>query len=200
MHNVRDRADTALEHMAIGWRSRWRRLRDEPERVDEPEDEAEEGGSNAALFFWGMLTALTLWWLYLRPGPTERRLSHLRAGPRAAGPEPRAASATGVTQAAPPQVTITPPADASEGAESDDLTLIYGIGPARATRLVEAGIGTFAALAVADAEQLRDILTGVGVSVGNADVASWPEQASLAARGDWEGLEAYKEQLRADRG
>jgi predicted flap endonuclease-1-like 5' DNA nuclease len=86
---------------------------------------------------------------------------------------------------------------AADGGE-DDLTLVYGIGPARATRLREAGIVTFAALAAADEAQLREILAGVGP--GGFDPSSWPRQARLAARGDWEGLEAFKEQLRAERG
>jgi small subunit ribosomal protein S2 len=131
---------------------------------------------------------------------TERRLHALRPGRR---PGPRAGSRP--ANARPPQYreptqTITPaaemPEDDDEQAE-DDLTLIFGIGPARFARLREAGISTFAALAIADAEQLRDILSGVGV--GNADVTTWPEQASLAAKGDWEAFEAMQEQLRAER-
>ncbi len=196
MNRVRARASNTWEHMEIGLRGRRGRPPSEAEAPDVPEDDDD---SRLALFFWGMLTALTLWWLYLRPVTTERRLNQLRASPRP-GPRPGSRPASN----RPPQYrerepAITPAAEETEPAE-DDLTLIWGIGPARATRLQEAGIGSFAALAVADAEQLRDILAGVGVGVGNADISSWPEQASLAARGDWEGLEAYKEQLRAERG
>jgi small subunit ribosomal protein S2 len=85
----------------------------------------------------------------------------------------------------------------TEPQAADDLTRVYGIGPARAARLHEAGIHTFAALAVADAEQLRAILDGVGGA--NLDLASWPEQASLAAKSDWAGLEALQAQLREAR-
>ena len=169
-------------------------------RAPEPEPELDEGGNGWMLFFWGALTALALWWLYLRPVTTERRQRALRPG-RRPGPRPGSRPAN----ARPPQYreaaqTITPAAEMPEGEEQaeDDLTLIFGIGPARFARLREAGITTFAALAVADTEQLRDILSGVGVDDG--DVNTWAEQASLAARGDWEGFEAMQDQLRAERG
>jgi predicted flap endonuclease-1-like 5' DNA nuclease len=191
MNQVHERAITTWDHVrfALG------RGQPQPELpADEPEAD-DGGGSGLALFVWGALTALVLWWLYLQPRSAERR-SQPAARPRTppAGRRPSPPP----TRAAPQRERTEGPA-ARETAE-DDLTLVYGIGPARAARLREAGIATFAALAVADAEQLRDILSGVGVGVANADVSSWPEQAALAARGDWDGLETYQEQLREERG
>ena len=193
MNRVRERATNTLEHLEMS--ALGRRVRHQPE----PEPELDESGSGWMLFFWGALTALALWWLYLRPVTTERRLQELRPG-RRPGPRPGSRPAN----ARPPQYrepaqTITPAAEMPEGEEQaeDDLTLIFGIGPARFARLREAGITTFAALAIADIDQLHDILSGVGGGI--ADVATWAEQASLAAKGDWEGFEAMQEQLRAER-
>jgi predicted flap endonuclease-1-like 5' DNA nuclease len=188
-----ERASTTWDHVrfALGRRP------PQPEVVADEPEEAEDGGSGLALFVWGALTALVLWWLYLRPGPAERRsqpAARSRTPPAGRQPSPPPA------RAAPQRERAVAPAAAPTAPEADDLTLVYGIGPARAARLREAGITTFAALAVADAEQLRDILVGVGVGVGNADVSSWPQQAALAARGDWDGLETYQEQLREERG
>jgi predicted flap endonuclease-1-like 5' DNA nuclease len=157
--------------------------------------EVDDEGSSAYLFFWGVLTALTLWWLYLRPLTTSRKLNTLRARPRP-GPRPgsRPANAVPAQRHRPTEAVITPAEAEPETPAEDDLTAIFGIGPARAARLREAGIGTFAALAVVDAEQLREILSGA------VDVSSWPEQASLAAKSDWVGLDALQSQLRAERG
>jgi predicted flap endonuclease-1-like 5' DNA nuclease len=179
MNTVLERASSTLDHVGMRLRPRWAGRHVEPEIVDEPEEE----GSSLALFFWGALTALVLWWLYLRPPSTERRAATLRQGER---PPRRPAPAPERSSAEPVEVV------------RDDLTLIYGIGPARAARLYEVGIASFAALAVADNEQLRDILAGVGVST--ADMETWAEQAALAAKGDWDGLEAFHERLRAERG
>jgi predicted flap endonuclease-1-like 5' DNA nuclease len=205
MEEVLDRANTILEHARFGWRGRHRLKHVDPEFFEDDEDdeddegeESEESGSGWALFLWGAVTALALWWLYLRPAMAERRLRKVntlrpaeRPGrppgsrPASANQQSRAQTSTPITEAEPVEV------------RRDDLTLIWGIGPARAARLVEVGITTFAALAVADTEQLRDILAGVGVETPEMD--TWPEQASLAAKGDWQGLEALQDRIRAER-
>lgn len=165
---------------------------------------AADDRSGLTIFAWGALAALALWWLYLRPASTQRKVARLEGKlntlrpNRRPGPRPGSRPATPPTaarvQAAAPSATLTP---AVPPEPDDDLTRILGIGPARAARLREAGITHFAALAVADAEQLRDLLAGV--PVGAADLNSWPEQASLAARGDWDGLAALQDRLRAER-
>jgi predicted flap endonuclease-1-like 5' DNA nuclease len=102
-------------------------------------------------------------------------------------PEPEAEPVTlAVEEAAPP-----PP-------EPDDLQRIEGVGPKIAGVLQEAGITTFAQLAQADVGRLREILTEVGIS-RISDPSTWPEQAKLAADGDWEGLEALQDRLKGGR-
>jgi len=85
------------------------------------------------------------------------------------------------------------------GAE-DDLKLIEGIGPKISSVLREAGIRTFAALAATDAQRLRDILQEADPRLLRlADPATWPEQARLAAAGEWEALTELQGKLRGGR-
>ena len=78
-------------------------------------------------------------------------------------------------------------------AEPDDLKRIEGIGPKLSSVLQEAGIVTYAQLADATADQLADILEAADPRLLRlAHPASWPEQAALAAVGEWEALEALQ--------
>ncbi len=84
--------------------------------------------------------------------------------------------------------------------EPDDLTLIEGIGPRIAGLLAESGIRTFADLAVTPVARLDEILKGAGPKFFRlADPVTWPDQALLAARGEWEAFERMKAQLRVER-
>ncbi len=82
-------------------------------------------------------------------------------------------------------------------AKKEDLQVIEGIGPKIAGVLQAAGIGSFKQLAQCKAEQLEQILKDAGIRLANP--ATWPEQARLAARGDWSGLDALKAQLKGGR-
>lgn len=62
---------------------------------------------------------------------------------------------------------------APEVARADDLTAIKGIGPTFAKRLNDAGITTFAALAAATPEQLREVTRAPAV----ANPEEWIAQA-----------------------
>ena len=76
---------------------------------------------------------------------------------------------------------------AAPAAAADDLTQLSGIGPKASAALATAGITTYAALAEANEPQLRHALHEADM-VPPANVASWPMQASYAAKGDWQGL------------
>jgi len=80
----------------------------------------------------------------------------------------------------------------------DDLQAIEGIGPKIAGVLQAAGITNFADLAQADVGRLSQILTEAGIS-RISDPSTWPEQAKLAADGDWEGLETLQDRLKGGR-
>jgi len=78
---------------------------------------------------------------------------------------------------------------------ADDLTKIEGIGPAVAEVLKEAGISTFDELAATPAISIKEILFDAGAGHSFRDPATWAEQASLAAAGQWDKLETLQEQL-----
>ncbi len=78
-------------------------------------------------------------------------------------------------------------------ATMDDLTLIEGIGPKVAAVLHANGITQFQQLARFPAAELKQILIAAGNRL--SDPSTWPEQAALAARGDWDGLKALQASL-----
>ncbi len=88
-------------------------------------------------------------------------------------------------------VPITPP-------QPDDLKKIEGIGPKIESILNDAGITTFAQLADTDVDTLDQIVRkDAGITI--AHPASWPEQAQLAAAGEWDALEKLQDALTAGR-
>jgi large subunit ribosomal protein L21 len=81
--------------------------------------------------------------------------------------------------------------------EADDLTKIEGIGPKVSEALIEAGISTFEALSSATVEDIQKILTDAGLKM--MDATTWPQQAKLAATGDWEALKKLQDNLSGGR-
>jgi predicted flap endonuclease-1-like 5' DNA nuclease len=80
------------------------------------------------------------------------------------------------------------------------LTRIEGIGPKISGVLQEAGITTFAQLADTDPASLEEILEASDPRLRRlADPTTWPEQAALAAAGEWEAHEALRGELKGGR-
>ena len=79
--------------------------------------------------------------------------------------------------------------------KADDLTRIEGIGPKIAELLQQAGIASFAALAKAEVERLRGILSDGGSRFAAHDPATWPQQAALAAAGKFDELKKWQDEL-----
>ncbi len=77
----------------------------------------------------------------------------------------------------------------------DDLVIIEGIGPKINELLLKAGIDTFAKLAATSEATLQQILTAAGTRFAMANPASWPQQAALAAKGDWAALRTLMDEL-----
>lgn len=111
--------------------------------------------------------------------PAPKQVRTLRATPVAV-PVPVAKSAT------------TP------ASTSDDIEIVEGIGPKIAGVLREEGIATFAQLAAADVDTLREILTKNRLAQ-IADPTTWPQQAQLAADGKFDELKTLQGTLRAGR-
>lgn len=81
--------------------------------------------------------------------------------------------------------------------EPDDLTRIEGVGPRVASLLNEAGITTFAGLADTTVERLNEVLESAELQF--MEPSSWPEQASLAAKGDWKAFDKLTTELKGGR-
>jgi predicted flap endonuclease-1-like 5' DNA nuclease len=89
-----------------------------------------------------------------------------------------------------PLVSMAPP-------RRDNLKRIEGIGPKISRLLNDVGITSFAQLAATDVKRLEQILSDAGMTL--ADPTTWPEQAELAAAGDWKTLEILQDELQGGR-
>jgi len=145
-----------------------------------------------------------LWWLWTRekkehnePAVEAKRVASPVAEPEMAKVvvETGAPEVVAQIEVKAPEVptAAVPPA-------ADDLTRIEGIGPKIAGVLQAAGITSFAQLADADTQRLREILEQADPRLLRlAQPATWPEQSALAAAGEWEALEALQNQLKGGR-
>ena len=80
--------------------------------------------------------------------------------------------------------------------KADDLKKIEGIGPKIASILTEAGYETFAKLAKANPEKIREILLEKGGKrYAMHDPTTWPKQAEMAAEGKWDELKKWQDEL-----
>jgi len=115
-------------------------------------------------------------------------------------PTPPAASSPGLSDPTPPVASSpglgapTPAAPATgEPAADDDLSKIEGIGPKIAEHLKVNHIKTFAQLAATDPKKVHEILVYGGFAAH--DPATWPDQAKLAAAGEWDKLNQWQDEL-----
>lgn len=113
--------------------------------------------------------------------------------------EAEAEAAPAATAEATAPATAAEPSATAEAAppKPDNLTRIEGIGPKIASLLQEANIATFDQLAAAEVSRLEEILEAADLPM--IDPTTWPEQASLAASGEWETLEALQDLLKGGR-
>lgn len=79
----------------------------------------------------------------------------------------------------------------------DDLTAIEGVGAKISDLLYKAGISTFQQLATTQAKAVKAILEDAGSRYRMHDPTTWPEQAALAASGQWDKLKALQDNLKA---
>jgi predicted flap endonuclease-1-like 5' DNA nuclease len=99
-------------------------------------------------------------WVTKRRREAEQAVDHGTEIPMMAYEPPKPEPVVKPTEAPKPDATVMPtrtPASKKEVAKPDDLTAIKGIGPTFARRLAEAGVTTYAALADATPEHLREI-------------------------------------------
>ncbi|MBL4850966.1 MAG: hypothetical protein JKY90_01610 [Gammaproteobacteria bacterium] len=79
--------------------------------------------------------------------------------------------------------------------KADDLTIIEGIGPKANNLLHDGGINSYDDLAHANVGTLQHILDDAGPRFRLLTPDTWPQQASLAAEGNWDALDQFKDQL-----
>ncbi|MCB0640260.1 MAG: hypothetical protein KDC44_01410 [Phaeodactylibacter sp.] len=79
--------------------------------------------------------------------------------------------------------------------QPDDLKIVEGIGPKIEEVLKNAGISDLETLAQTESEQIAQILTDAGDRFRMHDPTTWPQQAQLAANGQWEMLKEYQDFL-----
>lgn len=80
--------------------------------------------------------------------------------------------------------------------EKDDLKKIEGVGPKIEGLLNVRGIVSFQDLATADISLLMEILEAAGSRYKMHDPTTWPQQAKLAAAGDWGVLNKLQAELK----
>ena len=100
-------------------------------------------------------------------------------------------------EATAPEPPVEAPDQTADVVEPDDLRRIEGIGPKISSVLHDAGVFTYSQLSSMDVEQIRELLNAGGIRVARPD--TWPEQAHLAASGDWEALETLQAELKGGR-
>ncbi len=83
-------------------------------------------------------------------------------------------------------------APVSDG-KPDDLKKIEGVGPKISELLAAGGYETFAKLADADPEKIREILLEAGSRYKMHDPTTWPKQAKMAADGEWDKLQEWQD-------
>ena len=72
--------------------------------------------------------------------------------------------------------------------KSNNLQLIEGIGPKTEKLLRKSGVTTWAQLANSSVEDIQKILDTGGTKFQLQNPDTWPQQASLAVTGNWDGL------------
>lgn len=108
------------------------------------------------------------------------------------GAKGSSAKAAVAAPAAAPAKTIT---FAGTKYKWDDLKIVEGIGPKIAELLNNAGITTWAQLAVTSPYRLREILDAGGSQFNIASPDTWPHQADLADKEDWDALKKLQDEL-----
>ncbi|MBL7818827.1 MAG: hypothetical protein JNL70_27760 [Saprospiraceae bacterium] len=90
----------------------------------------------------------------------------------------------------------TPSVSAATEDTQDDLKRIEGIGPKIETILQDNGIKTFTELAKANVDFVKGLLETAGPRFRKHDPQTWAEQALLAAKGEWDKLQKWQEELK----
>ncbi|MEB8432224.1 helix-hairpin-helix domain-containing protein [Cocleimonas sp. KMM 6892] len=81
---------------------------------------------------------------------------------------------------------------------SDDLKVIEGIGPRIEEILYSKGITTFQQLSNSDTDVLKSYIVEADSRFNKNETESWPHQAAMAEKGQWEELNIYQEFMHSE--
>ena len=107
--------------------------------------------------------------------------------------EEKVAKVENTTKVAAPAPT-PPPAETTVSV-ADDLKKVEGIGPKIEQILNDNGIKTFVDLSNTPAAKIKEMLEAAGNRYRAHNPTTWPEQARLAANGEWERLKIWQDEL-----
>ena len=79
--------------------------------------------------------------------------------------------------------------------KENSLTVVKGIGPKIQSLFYKNNIRSWSALADCNIGRCQEILDAGGNSFSMHDLATWPEQARLAAEGEWKELHDWQNHL-----
>ncbi|MEO0041010.1 MAG: hypothetical protein RL329_458 [Bacteroidota bacterium] len=96
-----------------------------------------------------------------------------------------------------PAVEASAPAIVPIG--GDNLKIVEGIGPKIEQLLKNAGIRSWAELAHTKPEEIKAILSKAGSQYNSHNPGTWPKQADMAAKGQWDALEIWQKELMGGR-
>ncbi len=96
-------------------------------------------------------------------------------------------------------VSARQPKPGKQPHQPDNLKRIEGIGPKIAEVLRAAGVDSFTKLSTMTADGIKDILVSAGDRFSFQDPGTWPAQAELAAKGEWDKLKKWQEDLKGGR-
>ncbi|MBN8682590.1 MAG: hypothetical protein J0L99_08050 [Chitinophagales bacterium] len=81
--------------------------------------------------------------------------------------------------------------------KQDDLKIVEGIGPKIEELFHSHDIKTWKTLSETDPERLKEILVAAGPNFQIHDPSTWPAQAGMADRGEWDALKKWQDELDA---
>ena len=108
----------------------------------------------------------------------------------------RAKADTTTAQKAASKKSTAKKVNTKKRAKADDLKKIEGIGPKIASLLNAVGIITFSNLSSTPVRTLKKVLTDAGSRFQMHNPKTWAAQAKLAAKGEWEKLKKWQDELK----
>ena len=132
-----------------------------------------------------------------QPAPRDEAFERRKAAAAAAPSSGRFLGSSAPVE--PVQVERSPPLEMPDADHEDDLGLLDGITAEAKSALNNAGIKNYAKLATMELNDLNIILDQAAGDFSQYEPKTWPYQAELAAKKNWDRLKEYQAFLRNQR-